>query len=423
MVAVSRLTHAIVDHYRKPRVLGLDLLRITASLSIITYHGNPTVFLGKDVVAEVVGNNGYLAVDIFFVLSGWLLTRQVLRMRTSFTSGWAFALRFWTRRWARTLPPYWVVLVVLFLFGHALTVHLHRDPSAVSPLTLPRLLIHAVFLQTLFPPNSLGVSWSLVTEEWFYLLLPIVVLVLAPRVRSWKVVLGLGCAVLLMPSLVRAVVLTTQTWRDGVVVTPQARFEGLVVGALLAAASLGAPWWPQVMARRRLLFGLGLALSLPILIAGVSHSWAFNVFGILAFNLCVGLLMPFLSQLRWRQGAPVIAVMGVAYLSELTYPLYLLHIFRPQIHDTSPAMAVVFAALLLVAATALHLGVERPFLALRDREEERARRATGAPAATWKEPTTASVPSTADTKPRWEEQPAPSRPLQRWRFDPPARES
>jgi peptidoglycan/LPS O-acetylase OafA/YrhL len=381
--------HVIVDHYRKPRVLGLDLLRITASLSIITYHANPRVFLGSDVVSDVVGNDGYLAVDVFFVLSGWLLTRQVLRMRSSFTNGWAFALRFWTRRWARTLPPYWVVLILLFLFGQVIIPNLHRDPTAVSPLTLSRLPVHALFLQTVLPPNSLGVSWSLVAEEWFYLLLPIVILLLAVRVRNWKVVLALGCAVLLMPAIIRAAVLATQTWRDGVVVTPQARFEGLVVGALLAVASLGAPWWQtHVMARRRILFGVGVVLTLVILVAGISHSWAFNVFGILAFNLCIGLLMPFLSQLRWRERAPVIAVVAVAYLSELTYPLYLLHVFRPQFHDTSPMMAVVFAVLLLLAATALHLGIERPFLALRDRHDQtRAHRTAGASA--WKEPATA----------------------------------
>ena len=192
MATVGTVTHAVLDHYRKPRVLGLDLLRITASLSIISFHGNSTGLLGNDAVAVVLTNNGYLAVDIFFVLSGWLLTRQVLRMRASFTNGWAFAWRFWTRRWARTLPPYLVVITALFLFGNALLPHLHRDPTALSTLNFPRLVVHALFLQTVFPPNALGVSWSLVTEEWFYLLLPLVVLQVVPRLRSWQAVMAMG---------------------------------------------------------------------------------------------------------------------------------------------------------------------------------------------------------------------------------------
>jgi peptidoglycan/LPS O-acetylase OafA/YrhL len=123
-----------------------------------------------------------------------------------------------------------------------------------------------------------------------------------------------------------------------------------------------------------------------ILVAGISHSWAFNIFGLLGFSLAVGLLMPLLSQLRWPERAPVTAVIGIAYLSELTYPLYLLHMFRPTFRTTSSVtLAAFFAVMLLVVATALHLGVERPFLALRDRyDRERAGRIEGRVA--WKEP-------------------------------------
>jgi len=69
---------AIVDHYRRPRVLGLDLLRIVASLTIILYHGDPMALFGRNEVGLIFHTDGYLAVDIFFVLSGWLLTRQAL---------------------------------------------------------------------------------------------------------------------------------------------------------------------------------------------------------------------------------------------------------------------------------------------------------------------------------------------------------
>src|ERR1700674_4457643 len=114
------LVKKILDHYRKPRVLGLDLLRIVASLSIILHHGNVSRTFGQNWVSSLFGDDGYLAVDVFFVLSGWLLTRQVLRMRASFKNPLAFAGRFWTRRWARTLPPYWVVLIGIFILGPGL---------------------------------------------------------------------------------------------------------------------------------------------------------------------------------------------------------------------------------------------------------------------------------------------------------------
>jgi peptidoglycan/LPS O-acetylase OafA/YrhL len=380
----GRAWHAIVDHYRKPRVLGLDLLRITASLTIVVYHGNAIGALGRNGASSIIHADGYLAVDIFFVLSGWLLTRQVLRMRGSFASLRSFASTFWIRRWARIIPAYWVVLMILFLFGS-------RANRFALPheLTVSGLIKHAFFLQTLFPPNQYGVTWSLVTEEWFYLLLPLVVVLLVWMRRPW-VLLALGAGALLLSTLVRALMLErTGDW-GYVSLQPQARFEGLVIGALLAAASL-APWWEtHVVRRRRWLFALGAPAAALLLIAGVHESWRFYIFGILAFNLAVGLLLPFLSQLRWSTQAPVLAVMATAYLSELTYPLYLLHPIVPRIpwvqqHGLLRLLpAVSSLALLLLAASALHLGVERPFLHWRDRRATRQR--DQRQAAAWKEP-------------------------------------
>jgi peptidoglycan/LPS O-acetylase OafA/YrhL len=377
------MLRTITDHYRKPRVLGLDILRIIASFSVIFYHGNLFRAFGRNGFTAIVAANGYLAVDIFFVLSGWLLTRQVLRMRGAFRSPTAFATRFWTRRWMRTLPLYWVVLVGVVVLGLGPTANM--SPPQVGPL----LLVHAAFLQTVLvsPFKYLsGVAWSLVAEEWFYLLLPFAILV-AFMLRNWRLRLGLVLAILLTPTAVRAIMFASpvESWR--VFTLPQARFDGLVVGALLAAASLHAPWWERrVMPRRGALAALALVVLAGTLLFGLSQSTAFNVFGVLAFCLGIALVMPFMSRLRWWAGAPVAAVMTIAYLSELTYPLYLLHPLV-QLHWThvTGGMRIAYAfleiGLLMLAATALHLIVERPFLAWRDRRER-----------SWKEPVVEATP-------------------------------
>jgi peptidoglycan/LPS O-acetylase OafA/YrhL len=367
---MRRFGAAVLDHYRKPRVLGLDLLRILAASTIVVFHGNVTRALGGNLLALIMARDGNLAVDIFFVLSGWLLTRQALRMRGTFTSSIAFATRFWTRRWARTLPPYWVMLVIIVLAQSRL--ERENFPYAI---TIPAILKHAVFLQSVFPPNVYGISWSLVTEEWFYLLLPLIVLAMF-KLRSWRAVMALGIAVLLIPPTIRAFTLTLPIARDGgALVVPHARFDGLVVGALMGAASLSAPWWNQVMRHRRLLFVLAVAAMLPLLIWGVTMSMTYFTVGLLAFNLALGLTLPFLSQLRWPKATPLVAVVAVTYLSELTYPIYLVHRVV-QIHwmgDASISLrvahAILAAVVLLLVASALHLGVERPFLWLRDRND------------------------------------------------------
>jgi peptidoglycan/LPS O-acetylase OafA/YrhL len=357
-------TATILDHYRKPRVLGLDILRIIASLSIILYHGNLKPF-GETLLSAQLQTNGYLAVDIFFVLSGWLLTRQLLRMRHQYPNPMAFASRFWIRRWVRTLPPYWVMLVVVILVFPWLDPRMFAVPISFSDL--PR---HALFLQTVFPPNAYAVSWSLVAEEWFYLLLPFVVF-LAARARSWRVIMGFGLVALLVPSMERIILDPIEPpWR--LLTMPHVRFDGLVVGALVAAASVGAPWWPQVMARRRFLFVLGLVGVAAMLAAGMVNSWPYRIFGVLVFCVSLGMLMPLMSQLRWPLAAPVAGVMAIAFLSELTYPLYLVHTLV-RIHWThfrfplSALLLILVGLIVFGSATLLHLGVERPLIALRDR--------------------------------------------------------
>ena len=87
------------------RLAGLDLLRSTAILSVVGFH------FFQDVPAPAtlafVFSKAGLGVDLFFVLSGFLITRQAL----SYTqSTWQNIFHFWQRRWFRTLPMYFLVL-------------------------------------------------------------------------------------------------------------------------------------------------------------------------------------------------------------------------------------------------------------------------------------------------------------------------
>jgi peptidoglycan/LPS O-acetylase OafA/YrhL len=380
-----RLAGTLLAHYRRPRVLGLDLLRIGACATIVIFHGNPIRAFGQNWIGWAFARNGYLGVDVFFVLSGWLLTRQALRMRDAFRSSARFATAFWLRRWIRTLPPYWLVLAGLFAFG---------SPALPHPMQPLQLATHALLLQTVLPPNLFLVSWSLVTEEWFYLLLPPAVL-LASRLPDRRLRAGLAIGALLFPTGVRAFALLQGLPVSYVFAEPPARFDGLVVGALLAAASLGAPWWLAVMARRRILFGAGCLGVVGVLFAGVDGSLQFRVVGLLAFNVCIGALLPQLSQLRWPAVTPVAAMMATAFLSELTYPIYLLHRMVPHLHWVEahgPGRALLAAGsitALLATAAALHLGLERPLLALRDHFLPRPRPRVAS--ASWTEPAQAGA--------------------------------
>ena len=116
---------------------------------------------------EPFGILGSFGVEIFFVLSGFLIGQLIVKevLRPPSAQG---LVRFWVRRWFRTLPPYFLVLFLRRFEGHPLHWKLF------------------VFLQNFDPPvaGSFPVSWSLAVEEWFYLLTPLVLLAVARLSRA-----------------------------------------------------------------------------------------------------------------------------------------------------------------------------------------------------------------------------------------------
>ena len=142
----------------KTRNFGLDILRAAAITMVFFAHG----LVGTRFEPRI-GPFGGSGVDLFFVLSGFLIGRIYFRD----SSGGSFSFwRFWRSRWWRTLPPY-VGGMIVYLIVQELTFEW---------LHLPGLgFRYVVFLQNyLGAVTGFAQSWSLCVEEHFYLLLPIV---------------------------------------------------------------------------------------------------------------------------------------------------------------------------------------------------------------------------------------------------------
>ena len=213
----------------RPEVQGL---RALAVLLVLVYHLNPKLLPG-----------GYVGVDVFFVISGFLITSLLLREVTE--HGRVSLAKFYVRRVRRLLPAATLVLLVT---------------GAVSLVVLPvtrlgdtawQLLASALWVENLYladqsldylaaetPPSPVQHFWSLSVEEQFYLVWPLLFLLWALAARWWRAGNGVLTAVLgavFVASLTCSVLMTT-SGDGGAYFWPVTRAWELAAGGLLAVS-------------------------------------------------------------------------------------------------------------------------------------------------------------------------------------------
>jgi len=240
-------------------VPALDGLRGVAVLLVLVFHFAHIDGDGGGVERVLLGftRSGWAGVDLFFVLSGFLITGILLDARGS--DGYFRA--FYLRRVLRIFPLYYAYLAVLFFLLPAVlpTLDVRRDTQGWLWTYLGNVLFarEGGFHASPFT----GHFWSLAVEEQFYLVWPLLVWWL-PRRRLAAVCLGLVAGAF---ALRFAIHRTTFNATAAYVLTP-ARMDALALGALVAVAAREPTWWPRV--RRLAPWGLAAAA------AAVGAVWA-----------------------------------------------------------------------------------------------------------------------------------------------------
>jgi peptidoglycan/LPS O-acetylase OafA/YrhL len=353
------------------RRFGLDLLRAAAVLLVVIAHGSvlavPLWIPGQEIIFMA-----FLGVELFFVLSGFLvgglLLDELEANRDAPGRGWV--LHFWSRRWLRTLPNYYLVLGLNFGF-----VALVAQPL---PESWP---LYFLFSQNLVSahPNFFGEAWSLAVEEWFYLLAPLVALAFSPLLRSPRAVLAGFTALLLGYLLLRLGVALwfDPAWDAGVRKLTALRLDGIAYGVLMV-------WLYARLPRLRALKGslalcgslLLLACAALFLSVDVDRSLAARSLLFSAAPLACALLLPWAAEFRFVP-LPMLFKRWVVRLAVLSYSLYLLHMLfvraflawasAPLGWDEVLLRSAVYFGGALAASWLLYRGFERPILSLRDR--------------------------------------------------------
>ncbi len=364
------MREALRDLWHPPSrtIGGLDALRTLAILLVISVHWTEHATRHGSTLAInrlPLFNWGWTGVDLFFILSGYLIGSQLWRELQR--SGTVDVPRFLLRRGLRIWPYYFAFI------AFALVVAMMGIANDGDPAPWRRFIPDALFFSN-YVRGAVSGGWSLSTEEQFYIAIPLLLLLFRrmPLKHHWILMVSL---MLLLPlSRLHAVqAFGREPGPDEVYViyAPiHTRADGLLFGLLLAWFHVVKPWTlaPRPVIRNALV-PLALVVS-----GGVLHSIDKTMFSYLALALIYGAITLFVLRdrspiervLRWR---------GFHIGSRLSYAMYLNHFALIAWLPLNPGIDLpgFFSGYLEVIVTSLAVAVvtfvlvEAPFLRLRKR--------------------------------------------------------
>jgi peptidoglycan/LPS O-acetylase OafA/YrhL len=353
----------------RERQPGLDLLRALAIIVVVIYHA---ALFGFKLPGRI-DRFGWIGVDLFFVLSGYLIGGQLLAplaREESIKLG-----RFFARRVFRIMPAYFVILAVYFLLPSW-----REYPDMAQPLWKFLLSVQNIALHG---GTAFSHAWSLAVEDQFYLALPFLLLFLFRRPRAAIIVPclivfgGIGLRALLAaqnPSVDGGV--SFRGFQAWIYYPTWTRLDPLVFGVVLAAIEKFRPtWWQRIINCAPWLWLPALGLIAYALYLGETDNltvsacvWQFPLIAVGMAALLVCALSPRLPLCR-------VAIPGAAFIASIAYSAYLIQKLVINgveqfctTHNIQPTSALALVGVELcvyAAATILFLSVERPFLLLR----------------------------------------------------------
>lgn len=358
------------------RIFGLDIMRAAAILMVVISHG---IHILTPYIPDLnfLGGGGFWGVEMFFVLSGFLIGYILIRQINENPFTLNSIVHFWKRRWFRTLPNYFLILFLniglfLLLGGKAGYHFLH----------------YFLFIQnfkevsTPFFPES----WSLAIEEWFYLTLPIsffLISIIGKKRKDKKSIIKITLIIFfLLPLLFRfyqgiykgELIQTIAMWDRYIRRVTVARLDALMFGVLMAYMKF---YHKKIFHEfKNIMFFSGC-----IVLAGcvyMYYSSPVNLFfktlyfSFVSFGFA--LLLPYLNAIK---DGPKFIVVPITHISIISYSMYLLYLslifnpLRPYLIASNLYEALIiftgYMGLTIGIATLLYSFYEKPMTDLRDK--------------------------------------------------------
>ena len=363
------------DQKLHQKLYGLDHLRALAILLVFLFH----YFIlsgGQPEWLPDVAKFGWTGVDLFFVLSGFLISSQLFNQ---LKQGQSISFKqFFLKRFFRIIPAFWVTVGLYFI------VPFFREKEALPPIW-KFLTFTQNFGLNLKEFGTFSHAWSLCVEEHFYLLLPLILLFLT-YFNCFKNSYRLLILLFLVGFVIRfysyEYVYLSQTselnrvlWHTYIYYPTYNRLDGLLMGVAIAGM---CQFFPLVWGKLSRYGNHFIALSLLVLtgayfLCEVQFTFNASVFGFPLVSLGYGLLVigaisPTSFLFRWNSKV-------TSTIATLSYAIYLTH--KGVIHMThklmehltidSTIMLICCMITCLLAAFLMHWVIEKPFMKLRDK--------------------------------------------------------
>lgn len=365
----------------KQRIFGLDLMRAVAIMMVVFAHIRWVTPNANGVIPDIMSISGVMGVEIFFVLSGFLIGRILYRDYTSSNFGFNKIVYFWIRRLFRTLPNYYLALsvniMIAFYIGYQLPGGLWR---------------YFFFLQNFSTemPWFFPESWSLSIEEFSYLIGPFLLystLFIKTNFSKSRLFLIVTLLIIVLFFVSKMLYNSQDTVRDmrhwnvnvkGMVIY---RLDAIYYGVLGAYLSLVKP----MLWKRFRYIGFVLAiltiicLNVLVPVKGIfisTHPMFWNVWYFVITSIAIFMALPLLSLMT---SAPRFILKPITYISILSYAIYLLHYsiimqlmnyFMPTQNFASFDIGVfimVYLFLTMTLSYALYKFYEKPMMDIRDK--------------------------------------------------------
>ena len=292
--------HHKADPATEKRYPALDGLRALAVGLVLLLHGTYGQFAG-----------GFVGVDIFFVLSGFLITSS---LRSEYRISGRVSLRaFWLRRARRLLPAFAMMLLLSrLLWGYFV------PPSPPFSRAAASALLYVANIQAVLDPSKLGAllhTWSLSTEEQFYLFWPLAATAVLRTARPSPILLAA-----LIAAIARGVLFYLGSPAASYF-SPLCRIDQLLIGCALACCVERLP----ASGKSVRLVALAFLVALVWLVLRIDNAWPpFYYGGMTVFAVGAALLIAALRDETWWLSR-IFSKTPLVWVGQRSYGIYLLH--------------------------------------------------------------------------------------------------